>query len=55
MRRLNPKVDFAFKKLLSNYPASIRVMLGINIDYITSILGFYSMIFSFIVLSLFKL
>lgn len=25
-------------------------MLGINIDYVTSILGFYSMIFSFIVL-----
>lgn len=39
-----------FKKLLSNYPPSIRAMLGINIDYITSILGFYSMIFSFIVL-----
>lgn len=39
-----------FKKLLSNYPASIRAMLGINIDYVTSILGFYSMIFSFIVL-----
>lgn len=39
-----------YKKLLSNYPASVRAMLGINIDYITSTLGFYSMIFSFITL-----
>lgn len=40
-----------FKKILSNYPATVRAMLGINLDYITSILGFYSMIFSFIALS----
>ncbi len=39
-----------FKKLLGGYPAAVRAMLGINLDYITSILGFYSMIFSFIVL-----
>lgn len=39
-----------FKELMSNYPASVRAVLGINLDYITSILGFYSMIFSFIVL-----
>lgn len=39
-----------FKKILSSYPAPVRAMFGINIDYITSILGFYSMIFSFIVL-----
>lgn len=39
-----------FKELMSSYPASVRAMLGINLDYITSILGFYSMIFSFIVL-----
>lgn len=39
-----------FKKLLSGYPASVRAMLGINLDYITSFLGFYSMIFSFIIL-----
>jgi|GEM_PF-108664 len=39
-----------FKKLLSGYPAPVRAMLGINLDYITSILGFYSMIFSFIIL-----
>jgi ABC-2 type transport system permease protein len=39
-----------FKKLLGAYPPSVRAMLGINLDYITSILGFYSMIFSFITL-----
>lgn len=39
-----------FKKLLSGYPAPVRAMLGINLDYITSILGFYSMVFSFITL-----
>ena len=39
-----------FKELLGGYPPAIRAMLGINLDYITSILGFYSMIFSFIVL-----
>lgn len=44
----NDAVDF--KKLLSGYPAAVRAMLGINLDYITSILGFYSMIFSFITL-----
>lgn len=40
-----------FKDLLANYPATIREMLGINLDYITSILGFYTMIFSFILVS----
>lgn len=39
-----------FKKLLGAYPPSVRAMLGISIDNITSILGFYSMIFSFITL-----
>lgn len=39
-----------FKKLLSSYPAPVRAMLGINLEYVTSILGFYSMIFSFITL-----
>ncbi len=39
-----------FKKLLGGYSPSVRAMLGINLDYITSILGFYSMIFSFIIL-----
>ncbi len=39
-----------YKQLLSNYPATIREMLGINIDYISTLIGFYSMIFSFILL-----
>ncbi|WNS47070.1 ABC transporter permease subunit [Paenibacillus sp. MMS20-IR301] len=39
-----------FKELLGGYPASIRAMLGINLDYITSILGFYSMVFAYITL-----
>ena len=39
-----------FKQLLGSYPEAIRAMLGINLDYITSILGFYSMIFTFIIL-----
>lgn len=38
----------AFKSLLGSYPASVRAMLGISLDSITSILGFYSMIFSFV-------
>jgi len=37
-----------FRNLLAGYPASIRAMLGISLDNITSILGFYSMIFSFV-------
>ena len=39
-----------FKKLLSGYPPTVMAMLGIDINYITSFLGFYSMIFSFITL-----
>lgn len=39
-----------FKKLLANYPPAIRAMLGINIDNIASLLGFYSMVFSFVTL-----
>lgn len=39
-----------FKKLFEGYPPAVRKMLGINLDYITSLLGFYSMIFSFITL-----
>ncbi|PKM71664.1 MAG: ABC transporter permease [Firmicutes bacterium HGW-Firmicutes-16] len=37
-----------FKSLLSGYPAEIRAMLGISLDNITTILGYYSMIFSFV-------
>jgi ABC-2 type transport system permease protein len=39
-----------FKKLLGGYSPAVRAMLGINLDYISSMLGFYSMIFSFITL-----
>ncbi len=39
-----------FKKLIEGYPEAIRAMLGINLEYITSLLGFYSMIFTFILL-----
>jgi ABC-2 type transport system permease protein len=39
-----------FKNLLAGYPASIRAMLGISLDSITSILGFYAMVFSFVAL-----
>ncbi len=39
-----------FRKLLSGYPPQIRAMLGISLDSITSLLGFYSMTFSFIAL-----
>lgn len=39
-----------FKELLSNYPSAVREMLGINLDSIASLTGFYSMVFSFIML-----
>lgn len=39
-----------FKDLLSGYPASIRAILGINLEYITTLLGFYAFIFSFIII-----
>ena len=39
-----------FKNLLAAYPASIRAMLGISLDSIATILGFYSMIFTFVAL-----
>jgi ABC-2 type transport system permease protein len=37
-----------FKALLGGYPPSVRAILGINLDYITSLLGFYAFIFTFI-------
>lgn len=39
-----------FKKLLGGYPPAVRAMLGINLDNISSLLGYYSMIFSFVAL-----
>jgi len=38
------------KKLLGGYPAPLRAALGITLDNIASVLGFYSMVFSFITL-----
>jgi len=39
-----------FKELLGGYPPAVRAILGINLDYITSLLGFYAFIFSFIII-----
>lgn len=39
-----------FKNLLGGYPQAIRDMLGIQLDSIATLLGFYSMIFAFILL-----
>jgi ABC-2 type transport system permease protein len=39
-----------FRELLGSYPEAVRMILGINLDYITSLLGFYSFIFTFIIL-----
>jgi ABC-2 type transport system permease protein len=39
-----------YKNLLANYSPTIRGMLGIQIDYLTSLFGYYSMIFSFVLL-----
>ncbi len=40
----------AFRDLLANYPESVRAILNINLDYIASLVGFYSLVFSFILL-----
>lgn len=39
-----------FKDLLSGYPASVRALFGVSLDTVTSLLGFYSMIMTFVVL-----
>jgi ABC-2 type transport system permease protein len=39
-----------FKKLLEGYPEGVRKALGISIDTISSLLGFYSYVFGYIVL-----
>lgn len=39
-----------FRDILAGYPASIRAMLGVTLDSVTSPLGFYSMIIAFVVL-----
>jgi ABC-2 type transport system permease protein len=40
----------SFKGLLAGYPPAVRAMLGISLDSITSPLGFYSMVITFVVL-----
>lgn len=39
-----------FQKMLGAYPAPVRAALGISLDNIATILGFYAMVFSFITL-----
>jgi ABC-2 type transport system permease protein len=39
-----------FKKLLEGYPPAVRKAVGVSIDSITSLLGFYSYVFMYIVL-----
>ncbi|WP_066389773.1 ABC transporter permease subunit [Neobacillus mesonae] len=39
-----------FKKLLEGYPESVRKAFGISLESITSLLGFYSYVFAYIVL-----
>jgi ABC-2 type transport system permease protein len=40
----------AFKQLMGGYPPALRAMLGVSLDSITSLLGFYSMVITFVVL-----
>jgi ABC-2 type transport system permease protein len=37
-----------FREIMAGYPEAVRKMLSINLDYIASILGFYSFVFIFI-------
>ena len=39
-----------FKALMAGYPPSVQAILGVSLDNITTLLGFYSMIFSFVAL-----
>src|SRR5881392_3004815 len=39
-----------FNKLLEGYPPAVRKAVGVSIDSITSLLGFYSYVFMYIVL-----
>lgn len=40
----------AFQSLLGAYPPAVRAVLGIHLETVTSVLGFYSLVFSFIAL-----
>ncbi len=39
-----------FKKMMGGYPPSVRAMLGVSLDSVTSLSGFYSMVITFVVL-----
>lgn len=39
-----------FKDMLAGYPASIRAALGVTLESVTTLLGFYAMIIAFVVL-----
>ncbi|MFT3950846.1 MAG: ABC transporter permease subunit [Oscillospiraceae bacterium] len=39
-----------FKKLLEGYPEKIRAMLNLSVDNLSSVLGFYAMMFGFVLL-----
>lgn len=39
-----------FKNILSGYPPQVQAMLGVTMDSVTSALGFYSMVLTFVVL-----
>ncbi len=39
-----------FKTLLNEYPPTVQAMLGINLEYIESLVGFYAMVYSFVLL-----
>lgn len=39
-----------FQNLMNGYPPAVRAMLGISIEGVASVLGFYSMVITFVVL-----
>jgi ABC-2 type transport system permease protein len=46
----DPSVAIGFKNLLAKYPAYVLAGLGISLDSITSLLGFYTMVMAFVTL-----
>ncbi len=40
----------SFRQLLANYPEGVRAALNVNLNYIASLVGFYSLVFSFVLL-----
>lgn len=39
-----------YKEILSNYPATIREMLGINLEFVSTLIGLYALSFTFVLL-----